>query len=164
MLIVELFLEINSMNSIEDDIPQMPNPKQVKKWSLSKKKEWLLQYVQPIVQAIFIPYRAPISDNIELEVESGDQTYILQIPPEYIGKTFECVIDEVHLNVEIPGEQESIQKTDDDLFNYSISYLRAIVDFALLHRCIKDGNIDQLTVVCKRLIPLFAGLHSFRSK
>ena len=45
-----------------------------------------------------------------------------------------------------------------------MAFVRVMVDFMVLHAVIKDADVSRLTVIAKRLIPLFIGLTSYKSK
>lgn len=69
------------------------------------------------------------------------------------------------VRIDVPPEARSpVYIIGDDVYNYSLSFLRASMDLMLLHYVIKAGDTDRLTVLMKRFIPLFIGLTSFRSK
>ena len=53
---------------------------------------------------------------------------------------------------------------DDDIYNYSLSFLRVAMDLLQFEDLVKSGDIDRLTIVMKRLCPTFIGLTSYRSK
>ena len=63
----------------------------------------------------------------------------------------------------MPGENHP-PKPDDDLYNYSLSFLRGAMDLLQLDDLIRAGDIDRLTIMMKRLIPTFISLTSYRSK
>ena len=162
MLIVELFLEMNGLTDVQQTIQQ---PQHVKFWTSQKKLDWLLTTIEPITDAIFKPFAAPNNAGITLKIVLEDGVdHTVTLPSEMAGKTCECHIGSVKVKIHVPGQDESIDKVDDDLYNYNMAFVRSMIDFMALQDCIKYGDIDKLTIIIKRLIPLFAGLHSFRSK
>ena len=54
--------------------------------------------------------------------------------------------------------------SDDQLYTYSMSLLRAAMDFVLFSDIIESGDIEMTTIMIKRFIPLFVGLSSYKSK
>ena len=69
------------------------------------------------------------------------------------------------VKIAVPGDEQP-PSMDDDIHNYSLSFVRAAMDFLQLDDLIKAGDIDRLTLIMKRLIPTFIGLTSYtcRSK
>ena len=45
-----------------------------------------------------------------------------------------------------------------------MAFVRAMVDFMVLHDVIKDADVSRLKAIAKRLIPLFIGLTLYKSK
>ena len=67
------------------------------------------------------------------------------------------------VRIPVPGE-EMPPLVDDDIYNYSLSFLRVAMDLLQFDDLVKSGDIDRLTIVMKRLCPTFIGLTSYRSK
>ena len=67
------------------------------------------------------------------------------------------------VRIPVPGE-EMPPLVDDDIYNYSLSFLRVTMDLLQFDDLVKSGDIDRLTIVMKRLCPTFIGLTSYRSK
>ena len=162
MLIVELFLEMNGVRDVQQSIEQ---PQHIKFWTSEKKLDWLLATVQPITDAIFKPFAALNNTGINVKIVLDDGTdHTVTLPSEMAGKTCEIQIESMKVKIQVPGQDESVDESDDDLYKYNMAFVRSMIDFMALQDCIKYGDIDKLTIIIKRLIPLFAGLHSFRSK
>ena len=64
----------------------------------------------------------------------------------------------------MPNEKLKSIASTDNIMNYHMAFTRARIDFMVLHDVIKDADVDRLIVITKRLIPLFVGLTSFKSK
>ena len=71
----------------------------------------------------------------------------------------EPVLIKVPVQEEGPGDPSG-----DDLYMYSVGLLIIAMDFLVFQYTIKSGDIDTMTILLKRLIPLFIDLASYRSK
>ena len=150
------------MTDVQQNIPL---PQNLQFWTSQKKLEWLMASVQPIADAVFKPFAAVNNADINVKIVFDDGSdHLVTLPSEMAGKTCEVLIDSMKVKIEVPGQDESFEECDDDLYNYNMAFVRSMIEFMALQYCIKYGDIDKLTIVIKRLIPLFAGLHSFRSK
>ena len=67
------------------------------------------------------------------------------------------------VSIPVPGEVPP-PVVEDDVYNYSLSFLRVAMDLLQFDDVVKAGDIDRLTIVMKRLCPTFIGLTSYRSK
>lgn len=79
--------------------------------------------------------------------------------PFYFLISGEPVLIKVPVQEEGPGDPSG-----DDLYTYSVGLLRVAMDFLVFQYTIKSGDIDTMTILLKRFIPLFIGLASYRSK
>jgi len=64
----------------------------------------------------------------------------------------------------VPTDGEPDDTPDDELYAYSLSLIRLLVDFLVFDQAIRSGNIEIITIMMKRCIPLFIGLSSYKSK
>lgn len=63
------------------------------------------------------------------------------------------------IKIAVPSPvSEPLDQQDDDVYKYSISFLRVALEFLLLDDIIKSGDIDSLTLMLKRLIPVVSHL------
>ena len=158
MMVVELFLEMNGLKDESEDI-QMPE--HIKTWKSAKKLDWLLKFLDPMLDKIFAPFHAPNMDDIRLDIVIGNHRYALQLPPTFTGKEYQMQLDNgTIVSITHPADPDNVQSTSDQLCASSYGFFRAMMDFAMLDDIIHSGDIDRLTTCLKRLIPLFIGLHS----
>ena len=158
MLVVEFFLETNGMQNVDQTF-QLPD--HIKSWSSWSK---LNCFFSRCSADYWCNLCAIPKDDIRMEFQTGGRSYVTSVPPTMAGMMCSVKVDSVSLNMKVPGHDESLPVVTDNLFQYNISFLRLMMDFKVLDECIHNGDINMLTVITKRLIPLFAGLHSFRSK
>jgi len=138
-------------------------PQHIKVWSNQKKLEWLIQHVQPVVDLIYIPFEKPSQNTIPVEVQIGQLRFQLQFPANMQGKDHSIEINGIEYIIPVPAVPQP-QKVLDELYNYSLSYLRVMMDFMVFDRIIHDGDVDRVAPLLKRLIPTFIGLTSYKSK
>ena len=155
MLLVEL-----AQQTVPFDLPE-----HIKLWSNPKKLEWLLQLVDPLVTKLFLPFKEPSMEKIPVSFILNEQVVQLEVPAKMQGKTLDVVLDNNILEIPVPTRDiPVVQDTDDELGNYTHGFLRSMMDFIVLGDIIAAGDINRLTPMLKRLIPLFVGLSSYRSK
>ena len=58
------------------------------------------------------------------------------------------------VRIPVPGE-EMPPLVDDDIYNYSLSFLRVAMDLLQFNDLNKSGDIDRLTIVMKTLSHLY---------
>jgi hypothetical protein len=74
------------------------------------------------------------------------------------------IISGDNIQINVPAQVENVEEIEDDVQKYSIGLSRVAVDFILFCEVIKAGDINMITVLMKRFIPLFIGLSSYKSK
>ena len=158
MMIVELFHAL-----IEDVVARIDMPQHIKVWSNQKKLEWISSQLQPLLEALYIPFEPPAQNMIPITLQIGQQLIELQFPPHLAGTQQEIHVNDQHILFDVPAFPKP-PKQQDQLYNYSLGYLRSMMDFIVLDNVIHDGDIDLLGPTLKRMIPNFIGLTSFRSK
>lgn len=158
-MVVELSCE---KLQIENKTSDIQLPEHIKMWKTAKKNEWLDHFVEPVVDTIMNIYKAPVMSDVEIRVLYKGGLYMIKVPTSSRGKPIDV---NINVRIDVPPEARSpVYIIGDDVYNYSLSFLRASMDLMLLHYVIKAGDTDRLTVLMKRFIPLFIGLTSFRSK
>ena len=153
MMIVEKFRE-----QVPFDVPQ-----HIKMWSNEKKLQWIMSLIDPMLDDLYVEVNTPSTDDIAVGVVLGDVVHHLTFPPDMAGQMHSVVYDNSCITFRIPGPAPPV-KPDDELCNYSTSYLRAMMDFIVFDRIIRAGDVDRLAPMLKRFIPTFIGLSSYRSK
>lgn len=134
-------------------------------WSNQKKQEWLFNHLKPMVDHIYVPYRAPSMDPVPVHVHYGGVLYDLRMPPNMRGEVYEMQVEPgVSLRIPIPSEPSPVADTSDEVYNTNIAFVRSMMDFVVLDSIIGAGDVTRLSAILKRLLPLFVGLHSYRSK
>jgi hypothetical protein len=156
MLIVELYTELYGTDGA--CVPQ-----HIKTWSRPKKMEWLMTHLQPLVNKLFVPYRAPNMENVKLCLKIGNENRQLSLPPTFRGQVYEVLINGTIVKIPIPGEATLFETNTDEHNKYTLGFMRVMMDFCMLDDIIHAADIDRLPVCLKRLLPSIVGLTSFRS-
>lgn len=133
-------------------------------WTSDKKLNWLLTYLRPMVDSLYLPFPAPNMNDVPLDVWVANTLYKLRVPAAHRGKDIEMTVCGHVIRFSVPKEHDPVEVSTDKLRKTSLGFMRAMLDFMMLDDIIHTGDIDRLTVSLKRLLPLFVGLHSFRSK
>ena len=161
MLVVELFRECVGT---EADIAAKLPP-HIRSWAGEKKLEWLLELIKPVVDDLYLPYTVPNMEPVKVAVRHLDKVYHLTLPPELQGKNYHIVVPGgVKLVIPVPSDAEVFPPTQDEVHDYNLAYMRAMLDFVILDNIVRAGDIERLPAILKRLLPLFVGLTSFMSK
>ncbi|XP_053405618.1 uncharacterized protein LOC123556242 isoform X2 [Mercenaria mercenaria] len=160
-MVVELALETfgaDTKADMEQNVPQ-----RIKFWSQKKKQKWLDDKVKSIVDLVFREIK-PRKD-VRIFINHRGTTYAANIPASHVGQTVSIPINGETLQIEVPLPVDGpLDPQEDDVYKYSLSFLRVALDFMLLYHVIKSGDIDTLTLLLKRFIALFVALTSYKSK
>ena len=138
-------------------------PQHITMWSHRKKLAWLMELLQPVIDELYVEVKSPSTENITVFLNHHNRTYKLSFPPQLAGQVHNVTVDNTIIRINVPRPTVP-PKPDDELFNYSLGYLRSMMDFIVFDKVIDAGDVDRLAPVMKRFIPLFIGLTSFRSK
>ncbi|KAH3811881.1 hypothetical protein DPMN_140298 [Dreissena polymorpha] len=69
------------------------------------------------------------------------------------------------IQINVPAQKENVQEPmKDDVQKYSTSIVRVAIDFMVFCEVIKARDINMISILMKRFIPLFIGLSSYKSK
>ena len=146
-------------------------PTHAKVWHTKKKLEWLLDVINPLVDIVFKEFCAPDTSPVEMKLPIGPNGAMqsLFFDADMRGSCHQIVLPHALVNVLIPGTPEvndttPIESTTDELYDSTLSFVRCMMDFAVLDDVVRAGDIDRLIIISKRLIPLFIGLTSYSSK
>ena len=161
MLLVEKFLEQYGLATVKEHIEM---PTHIKSWPNQKKLDWLIDFLRPLVDALFVPFRLPNMERVQLPIVINGVLYNLGLPPSYRGKDYEITVDGAMYSIPVPGEPSEVTVSPDELHEYVTSFLRVMMDFAMLDDATHAGDVDRVTSTFKRLVPTFVGLTSYRSK
>ncbi|WAR09365.1 LOW QUALITY PROTEIN: hypothetical protein MAR_019323, partial [Mya arenaria] len=131
---------------------------------ISQQKKLVGKKVSPIIDTIMCTYSAP--HDTQVLIRHKGISYHVTIPAENAGKTIELQLNELLLStgINVPTQVENVEEIEDDVQKYSISLSRVARYFILFCEAIKASDINMITVVMKRFIPLFIGLSSYKSK
>ena len=140
-------------------------PKHIKTWSNQKKLDWLMEFLRPLIDGLFVSFRPPNTEPVHVPIVINNNQLSLILPPTYRGKEYELNIGEgAVVRIPIPGERSEVTKSGDELNNYASSFLRVMLDFVMLDDSTRAADVDRVTAFFKRLVPTFVGLTSYRSK
>lgn len=160
-LIVELASEKLGLDRPGDIQTLMPTD--LNTLNRKQKSDWLGNLIQPMVDTIFRQYTAP-QKYVSVSLQYKGILYKVKIPPENIGKTVQIKLNGDLVLLRVPTDCEPDDTPDDELYAYSLSLIRLLVDFLVFDQAIRSGHIDIITIMMKRFIPLFVGLSSYKSK
>ena len=152
---------VEKYNTMDRGAAQLPE--HIKVWSNKKKLDWIVSHLAPLIDDLYVDFSPPSTVNIRVMLQYGGNLHELVFPPELAGTQQAIIIGENAHFIQIPGPM-SPPKPNDELRNYSLSYLRAMLDFIVFDSVIRAGDVDRLVPMLKRFIPLFVGLTSYRSK
>ncbi|XP_052236206.1 uncharacterized protein LOC127847989 [Dreissena polymorpha] len=129
-------------------------PEEVKTSNTKGKKQWLQEQVTKVVDTLFCPYSAPKDAKIYLR-RSG-HLYCVTVPSKDVGKTIDLIINGEAVRIRVPEDCKT-DEAEDGVFSYSLGIVRVAMDFIMFNDAIKSGDIDMITILMKRFIPLFTG-------
>ena len=90
--------------------------------------------------------------------------WLLQALAPAVDRLYRVYDDSSAARMHLERPDHRSESSTDELFNSSMGFLCACMDFFVLDDVIRAGDVCRLPAIIKRLAPLFIGLTSFHSK
>ncbi|KAH3810318.1 hypothetical protein DPMN_138708 [Dreissena polymorpha] len=127
----------------------------------SNKRRWFEKKVSPVVDKIVGTSSAPPAPDMNVMIQHKGTLYHVAISAENAGKTIQLKLNGDIIQINVPAQKENVQEEmEDDVQKYSTSIVRVAIDFMVFCEVIKAGDINMISILMKRFIPLFIGLSS----
>lgn len=61
-------------------------PEYIKYWTIEKRKNWLYDMIDPVVDALFVHFSAPIMEGVNMQIETGNEVVNIVAPAHLRGQ------------------------------------------------------------------------------
>ena len=88
-LLVEKTCEVLNLKD-KYDTPVLPD--NLKFWKTEKKRNWLFSLVEPVVEAIYVDFKAPSMDAVNMRIETVNGAFDIVAPAHLRGKHIDMLL------------------------------------------------------------------------